>query len=77
MTLNILDALAQSNELEANSTPPKFDDYHGKYMRPETFKIALERCGCDQETIEDCLFEFPEKWEWLLNYFEEKNGIKK
>ncbi len=37
-----------------------------------TFKQRLKELGCDNETIEDCLFEPIEKWEFLLNYFEEK-----
>jgi len=35
----------------------------------ETFKRELKYLGCDDETIEDCLFEHKEKWDWLLNYF--------
>ena len=34
--------------------------------------MELEKLGCDKETIEDVLFEFPDKWDYYLKYFEEK-----
>jgi len=44
----------------------------GIELNQYTFKQRLKELGCDDETIEDCLFEPVEKWEFLLNYFERK-----
>lgn len=74
--MNILEALQKSldeqKQLDDNS------DNNNQHMHPTVFRNALERLGCDSDTIEDCLFEETDKWEWLIQYFEDKNNeIKK
>lgn len=71
--MDILAALAKS-KLEEEEKGSLLTETNGKYMHFTVFKSSLERLGCDAETVEDCLFEPPEKWEWLLQYFEEKNN---
>jgi len=72
--MDILQALHQSLEEQKEKEVPISDIF----MHPDVFRVNLTRLGCDTETIEDCLFEPPEKWEWLLQYFEDrKNEIKK
>jgi len=43
-----------------------------KLENPELFRQLLYQAGCDDETIEDCLFEPVNEWENLLKYFEGK-----
>lgn len=73
--MDILAALA--NKKKESQAKADNDENNKGYMHPSLFRTALERAGCDLETIEDCLFEFPEKWEYLLNYFEDKNNGSK
>ena len=63
--MDILEALAQSAPSPATIEATS----HG-HMHPEVFKVALAKCGLDEETIEDCLFEPHSRWDDLLEYFE-------
>jgi len=64
--MDILEELALLEEEEKEQAQAQTTD------TPEAFIHALKKLGCDQDTIEDCLFEPTEKWEWLLNYFMNK-----
>lgn len=68
--MDILSALATKKSQQENLSV----QINQEHMNPAVFRIALERLGCDSDIIEDCLFEFPEKWEWLLKYFEDKKN---
>lgn len=59
--MDILDVLEKLEEEKKEQPLPQ--------LTYETFKRELKYLGCDDETIEDCLFEHKEKWDWLLNYF--------
>ena len=73
--MDILTAL--QNSLDEQAKINEASSSERKSMHPTVFMNKLEWLGCDEETIEDCLFEETDKWEWLLKYFEEKNNETK
>lgn len=75
--MDILETLV----LEQAKNLPNTDSDNGllKYednMHPEVVRTLLTKYGCDEETIEDVLFELPDTWEYYLNYFEDKYNEK-
>ena len=72
--MDILAALEHSKS-EALPIATEQHQHTGEFMHPEVFRIALYQAGCDEETIEDCLFEPCDSWDFLLKYFEGKLNV--
>lgn len=68
--MDILSALAQEQKKQSSFIP---DDSNFATMHPDVFAAALERCGCAEDIIEDCLFEPRNLWDQLLKHYEKVN----
>ena len=83
MSIDILEALAQeqAKDEECSNINTGSDDKallnYEDNIHPEVVRTLLTRFGCDEETIEDVLFEFPNTWGYWINYFEEKYNEKR
>ena len=69
--MDILEALAQHKELESKPSQEEQDTDFAT-IHPSIFANLLQKCGLDQETIDDCLFEPRTRWDALLEYFENR-----
>ena len=74
--MDILATLAGEHDKQEDENQPDGadDELRGYHIHPEVFRTALEKLGLDEETVEDCLFEETDKWDYLLEYFTKKRG---
>jgi hypothetical protein len=72
--MDILATLAgeHKKQIEESQLNDEDDELRGYHMHPEVFRVALEQFGLDEETLEDCLLEETNKWDYLLEYFTNK-----
>lgn len=61
--------LARLKELKPDIIDPTV---HMGYMHPTVLECNLERLECSPDIIQDALLEPPERWEGIIEYYENR-----